>query len=57
MNEITKSILSIIGLMALFVGFEYLFYWISDRFNKHSFSYILHGLILFCFALNMLYPG
>lgn len=57
MYEIAKSILSIIGLVALFVGFEYLFYRISDNFNKHSFSYILHGFILFCFAIDMLYQG
>lgn len=57
MNETAKAILSVIGLIALFGGFEYLFYQISDRLIKnHSFSYIMHGFILFCFALDALYP-
>lgn len=58
MNEVVKSILSIIGLIALFVGFEYLFYQFSDKlFKNHLPSYIVHGFILFCFAVDMMYPG
>lgn len=58
MNEIAKSILSIIGLIALFAGSEYLFYQFSNRLLKnHLFSYIIHGFILFCFILDTLYPG
>ena len=58
MYEMVKTILSIIGLVALFVGFEYLFYQFSDKlFKNHWPSYILHGFILFCFALDTLYPG
>ena len=55
MNEITEAILSIIGLVSVFVGGEFLLYWVLDKYNKHEVSYLLHGLVLFLVLLESLY--
>ena len=57
MYESVNNILSVIGLIALFVGIENGLYQISNRVIKnHLFSYVLHGVILFIIVLNTLYP-
>ena len=55
MNGITKTILSIIGLVSVFIGGEFFLYWVLDKYNKHELSYLLHGLILFLVMLDSLY--
>ena len=57
MNEIAEEILSIIGIVSIFMGAEFFFYRILDKYNKHEVSYLLHGFTLFLIALNALYPG
>ena len=55
MNEITKTILSIIGLVSVFIGGEFFLYWVFDKYNKHELSYLLHGFVLFLVLLESLY--
>lgn len=56
MYESIKTILSVIGLIALFVGIENGLYQILDKgIKNHLFTYILHGFVLFLIALAKLY--
>jgi len=57
MNEIAEEILSIIGIVSIFMGAEFFFYRILDKYNKHEVSYLLHGLTLFIIVISTLYPG